>query len=148
MITHKAKFAGLLVLLASGTLGFWVGPSIERTAAALNDDSQIKTLLKDRVATLEEIVLMTTTEYQAARVTYDKVREAQEALNRARLDLCETAEARLAVLQEMLAQAKACEELAAVKFSAARAAAAERFWAKADRLEIEIAIERERARAK
>jgi outer membrane protein TolC len=136
---------GLLVLLAWASIGSGSAVS-PRTAAAGSNDAQIKALLQERHATLQEIASQTAKEFDSGVATPSQVREANLAVLRAELDLCDTDKERVAVLEKVLKIAQAQEAEAGASVQAGRALPKDALRAKADRLAVEIELERAKAR--
>jgi len=109
-------------------------------------DARLKELQTEKVATLREVVIMYSTLYGQNRVDYAQVRESNRALHDAELELCDTDQERLPVLEKILAEAKQHEERQAAARDAARANYADVLKAKADRLDAEIALLRAKAK--
>ena len=84
--------------------------------------------------------------YRGGKATFSQVYEANRAARNAELDLCNTNQERVAVLEKMLEEARDYEKNAEQAFKSARAPHAAALRATADRLEVEIALERARAR--
>src|SRR5262249_40181514 len=135
----------VLALLVSGAMAAWFGTA-PRAAAAEEKNPRVKALLKERHATLEEVTAVISVEYRNARATRSQVLEATRAARNAELDLCDTDRERVAVLEKMLAEARDYEKSVETDRQAARATRSAALKATADRLEVEIALERARAR--
>jgi len=135
----------VLALVASGAIVTWSGTS-PRAAAAERKDDKIKALLKERHATLEKIAAETSEGYRIGRASLSQVAEAKRAARNAELELCDTDKERVAVLEKMLEEAKDYEKSAEGGFQAARITHAAALKATADRLEVEIALERAKAK--
>lgn len=104
-------------------------------------------LLKERLAILGEIAKQTAAEYRIGKVTIDRVHHAQMAVLSARLESAESGKDRLAILEEALAVVKESEKTATQLYETGRAPVSDALVAKAGRLEVEIALEREKAKA-
>ena len=103
-------------------------------------------LLKERLAVLAEIAKQTAAEYRIGKVTIDRVHHAQMAVLSARLESAKSGKERLPILEEALALAKESEKTATQLYETGRAPASDPLVAKAARLEVEIALEREKAK--
>jgi hypothetical protein len=108
--------------------------------------SRLKQLLKERLTTLRKLVDQTTRDYQAGRVSFDRVHQAMAAMLRAELELCDSDKERIAVLEKIVDQAKAHEKNAVQRYKAGNAPASDVLMATADRLEAEIALERAKSK--
>jgi hypothetical protein len=87
-----------------------------RAAAAEVKETKVTALLKERLATLKAIASQAAEQYKTGRASYTQVHEANQALYRAELDLCETREERVAMLEKMLEEAKLHEKSAEIMF--------------------------------
>jgi hypothetical protein len=135
----------LAALVLAGGVATWCGTS-PRAVAADGSDTKVKALLKERHATLEMAAQVTSEDYKHAKVSFRQVEEANRAVLNAELDLCETDKERAAVLEKMLAEARNYERIVEEVRNAARASYADVLKARADRLQVEITLERARAR--
>lgn len=141
-----------LVCWSSLAFGLWglaliihrPGVSAAVTAAEANE-ARIDMLLKERHATLMAVVESTTALYRNRQATQLEVSEANLAAQRAELELCKTKAERIAVLQKMVAEFQTEEKIARAAYEAARATRIPLLQAQANRLEIEVALERAKA---
>ncbi len=136
---------GLAVLVFAGGVAAWCGTS-PHAAAAEGSDTKVKALLKERHATLEMAAQATSEGFKNGTASFRQVGEANRAALNAELDLCETGKERAAVLEKMLAEARDYERSVEASRNAARASYADALKAKADRLEVEITLERSKAK--
>ena len=145
MVTGKARITqfGLVALLVGGAIAAWSAAS-PRAAAGDSKDTQVKKLLREKVATLKEIAATVNKIYQRGDYSLDQVYLANLAVHRAELDLCDSDKERIPILEKMLEDAKAQEKavLSAIGWMATDTPI---LHAKVDRLNIEIALERARA---
>src|SRR5437870_1184914 len=74
-------------------------------APSETQDAKVKELLKERLATLHELVKVTTAEYHAGRVSFDRVQQATRAVRDAELEQCESDKERIKVLAKIVALA-------------------------------------------
>jgi len=148
MLTTRSKIVGLsgfLVLLACGSIG--IGSAVSpRVEAADGTDARIQALLKERRAALQEIASATAKEYESGLASPTELREADKAVLRAELDLCETDKERVAVVEKILRIAQAQEREANEAVKAGRAFPKDALKSKAGRLGVEIEWERAKAR--
>lgn len=121
------------------------GTSSHATAAEANN-AKINALLKERHATLVSVVETVRTAYEIGRASLIEVSEATIAAQRAELELCKTDRERVVVLEKMLMAARGLEDVAKAQYETASGSNVSVLKAKADRLEIEIALERVRAK--
>ena len=147
MLSRGVKLValGLAALVFAGGVATWCGTS-PRAAAAEGSETKVKALLKERHATLEMAARVTGEDFKNAKASFRQVGEANRAALNAELDLCETDKERAAVREKMLAEARDYERTVEEVRNAARASYADVLKAKADRLEVEIALERAKAK--
>jgi outer membrane protein TolC len=107
---------------------------------------KIKELQKERIAALEDLAVLLTKLFQSGKASYQEVLEAQSQLLKARLDAAEKDSERIALYQRCVEVLKASEELAKAQMQAARGSMAAVLAIKARRLEIEIQLERAKAK--
>jgi hypothetical protein len=138
-------FLSVSVLLAGGAAGFW--SASPRPRAEGLEESKLNALLKERLATLQQAAAQTDKQYETGKASVAEVMEAQRAVRDAELELCNTDKERLAVLEKMLEEARGFEKVVAQRVDAGKAPASSVFKAKADRLQIEIALERVKGKA-
>jgi outer membrane protein TolC len=132
--------------LASALLGGALGPPPARPAGP--EDGTVTDLLKERLAVLREASALADADYRAGRAPLDRVQQAARALRDAELDLCRTDGERLAVLEKVVASAKASEKAAEARYKTGTATKGDLLMATAGRLEAEIAFERVKAKAR
>ncbi len=148
MLATRARIvglSGLLVLLASGSIG--IGRAVTpKVAAADATDARIKALLEERRATLQAIASVTARECENGLASPSQLREADKAVLRAELDLCDTDKERVAVVEKILRLAQAQERETEEAGKAGRAFPKDALKAKADRLGVEIELERAKAK--
>jgi len=109
-------------------------------------DSKVKKLLTERLATLRELVKVTDAEYRVGKASFDRVQQAQRALLNARIELCESDKERIMVLEDMVSLAREHEKIAAQRYKTGVATQSDVLLATAARLEVEITLERIRAK--
>jgi multidrug resistance efflux pump len=139
-----------LVLLAASA-AFWFVPvprlSAEESAAPGAKGRALEELQKERLATLREFAKLATDAYQKGGTgSYLEVRRATRMLLEAELEGCGTEKQRIAVLEKVVAQAKDLEKHAAALYKAGVIPMRTVLEAKADRLQVEIALERAKGR--
>lgn len=106
------------------------------------DNPKVTALLKERLTTLREVETLTQNLFRSGRVSFDAVVQATTAALEAELDLCQTQKERVAVLEKALDVAKDGEAHAKAAVETARAPVSDALKAKANRLKVEIALER------
>lgn len=131
-----------LLLLAVGT-AYWSGRTPPASAAEPKE-SNVNKLLQERLAVLKEFAALTRKAHESGYVPVTSVHDANEAVFRAELDLAETVESRIAILEKLLAEAKLHEEHVSLMSKAGSGQAFMVLRAKAHRLDAEIALEREK----
>jgi hypothetical protein len=107
---------------------------------------RLKALLKERLAALREIASAASEAFRSGRAPLVPLIEASQDVYRAELDLCDTDKERAAVLGRWLAEARGYERKAAELVKAGAAPATSALKTKVIRLEVEIALERVKAR--
>jgi len=115
------------------------GESAKPAGAA---DSKLKVLLKEKLAIAQEAATLTTTAYQSGGTSFSEVVEANQAVGKAQLDLCDTNAERVAVLERMLAQARDFETITTERVKTAAVPKTTLLKAKLSRLDVEVALER------
>jgi hypothetical protein len=120
-----------------------------RAAAAEGEgtkkDAKVDALREERLAVLKDLAVTTRALFQRHRASLSELVEVSRAARRAELDQCDTDKERVAVLEKALAAAQETEEFVKAKVMAGRASGAETLRARANRLEIEIALARVKA---
>ena len=150
MFTQNVKLValgiGLLALLFGGVLG---SSSATMTCVAGQDakDTKLKELLKQRLATLREIAVLTKKAVAAdPGVKIDELIVANQAVLQTELELCETDKDRIAVLVKSLAEAKDLEKLVEEWGKKGLVAPRDALKPKAARLRVEITLEQIKAK--
>jgi hypothetical protein len=147
MSKHDWRLQGLVaaLLFAGGfAAALWV--AVPDSRAADVNAARIDALLADRLATLKQIAEAVKTQQSAGLRTPDQMYAASQAVNAAELDMAQNEQQRIAVLDRMLAEAKSYESLSHSPAALAIDQNAP-LRAKAARLDVEIALERERLAA-
>ena len=115
-----------------------------RVTAQVSQSGKVRELQQQRLATLRDLVKTTREHYNNGEVSSDELLSATRQEMEAELELCASNKERIAVLERVLAGAKALEEqaakLAANKLLSKRAL----LKATADRLQQEILLEQAR----
>ena len=144
MHTSRTRLPGIaLVLLCTTAGGIWYGFATEpRAGAEQPKESKVKALLKERLAVLRELAAIAAKGQQQRVVAFKEVHEANEAVFQVELELAESGEQRIAILEKFVAEAKLHEKHVAP--AADQGQSALLLEAKAHRLKAEIALERER----
>jgi hypothetical protein len=115
-----------------------------RAASADADGSAVLPLLQERYAALKEIATLVERLHALGRASAGEVRAVHRDLHRAELDLCETEDARVAVLGRMLEAARTEEGEAEAARKNGMGTAIEALQAKVARLEVQIEFEQAR----
>jgi hypothetical protein len=137
----------LPLILSFATSALLVVSADSLTARIDESTAKIKELQKERIATLRELVTLSTKLYQSARASYDEALDAQVQLLKAELDAADKASDRVALYNDFVATMKGYEKLAAAQKEAGRGTSAAILKFRAKRLEAEIQLERARAKA-
>lgn len=142
MFTRRTGMTFAALALVSLALIVWpAGQPSAVAAQKATKDTRLKELLKERLDTLKEIAAQTEKGFKGGQVPMGRVLEANQAVLRAELELCESDRDRVAVLEKIVKAAREREEFVAKQASSA-VPARDVLKAKADRLEAEIALER------
>ena len=136
--------AAVIPPVASANPGDGVKPPAGGHAEA--PTRKVQELQKERVATLEKLVDVASANFRNARGSYEDVLKAQLQLLQARLDAAEKAADRIALYKQAIDSLKKSEELARTRVESGRGTEAAVLGIKAQRLEVEIQLERAKAR--
>ncbi len=148
MFPNKAKVTVVVILAAAALL---VG---SRGIAHRADDKKgpdkaaerLNALLKERLEVAEAEFKARVEQYEQGRVALDLIVEASARLLRAKLETAENKAARVAVYEEHLKRVQELEKLNKAAHDAGRVFIADYLRSKCDRLEVEIQLEREKAK--
>jgi Cu(I)/Ag(I) efflux system membrane fusion protein len=121
-------------------------PAAPQAGPSDKKEGKLKELLKERLATLRQLAQVATAEYQAGRVSYDRLHQALRAVLHAELDMCESDKERIKVLEQVVALAKDYEKSAVQRYKTGAATQSDALMAKAGRLEAEIALGRAKSK--
>jgi hypothetical protein len=148
MLKHKSN----LLVLGLSLLALLLGGALSNSFTALSrgagqnvKDARLKELLKERLATLKDFASQTKEAYRIGPpggVSPADVTAANRAVYQAELELCDTDKERVAVLEKWLAAAKKWEKTVEEMVKGQAYAPREVLKAKAERLEVEIALRR------
>jgi RNA polymerase sigma factor (sigma-70 family) len=120
--------------------------------SSLNDSkpekSKIRQLQEERLAALKEIAAEKQGLVRSGRINPNEWLQADTAALKAELEFCESDQARVVLLEKLVANAKEVERVNELRFKAARIVRSELLTAKAARLEAEIEVEKARATVK
>jgi hypothetical protein len=155
MITRLSKVARrsavVIVALAALAIGYlaWIAPRMSAAGQpqAGAKSAHLKELLQERLTTAREASHLAMERFKNGQ-GLDEVREANRLLMEAELDLCDTAQERVAALEKLRAAAKDTAKLAEALVKVGQGPATTALLAKADLLRIEIALERAKAKSK
>jgi hypothetical protein len=81
-----------------------------RVEAKGGQSSKVRDLEEQRLATLRNLVKITSERFKSGQASFDELRSATSAQEDAELDLCSSAQERIAVLERAVAEAKVCED--------------------------------------
>ncbi|SPE60071.1 hypothetical protein SBV1_370055 [Verrucomicrobia bacterium] len=95
----------LVLLLVS----YWLRHSM-CVAAQVGSSSKVRDLQQQRLATLRNLVKITTEHHLAGQSSSDELWTATRARDEAELDLCTSNKERIAILERVVAEAKELEE--------------------------------------
>jgi outer membrane protein TolC len=110
-------------------------------------DARLKELLQERLAAARVVVKAAQADYVKGQVSFERLHQAMQALLRARLELCESIQERIKVLEEAVALAKDFERNAADRYQRGLVPHSDVLMAGVARLEAEIALERAKGQA-
>ena len=134
-----------LPLLAVVLVGSWFLHSV-RGEAQTKPGGKVRELQEQRLATIRKLVDITTERYRTGQTSSDELLAATRARDDAELDLCTSNQERLAILERIVAQAKAREEQDAKLVANKLLPETSFLKAQADLLEQEIRLEQVKTR--
>jgi hypothetical protein len=145
MLARRARL--WFKIISIPTLGFlmvslWLPCSTRLDAqTSTSQGSKMRDLQEQRLATLRNLVEITTEHYKNGQVSSDEVQAAARARDEAELDLCTSNAQRIAVLERIVQEARTIEEEDARLMT--NNLISRRLWlkAKADRLQQQIRLE-------
>ena len=143
------KLMGILVpVMLAGTVAIsFLWSQESPTVAQDGKGSDLSALLKERLATWREIVQMTEQQFESGNCSFGSLHQARKGLANAELDSCNSKQERLVVLAKMLSESKEYESFIAQTVAAGQENnLTDALMAKADRLQVEINLQRERAK--
>ncbi len=137
-------------------LGLLVGSVLVALPVIAQQDSdpttdlaaELTKLQEQRVATLKKLLELSSAGYRQGEFALDQVLEAQHDLTEAQLEMAETPDQRIALLETQLKIAKRTLEAAEQLCRAREVSVCDTFRARAAMLGVEIKLLQERARAK
>lgn len=139
-----------LVVPAAGLLSFasLAGPRLysQEGVRPKAKSPKIEKMLEERLATVREMVRIVAERFKNGQGTIEQIREANRMLLEAELDACASDKDRVAILESAVGEAKLLEERAQAMVKAGQAQGNLSLAVKADRLQVEIALERLRAK--
>jgi RNA polymerase sigma factor (sigma-70 family) len=121
-------------------------PAGAQPAQKSTNDAKVRELLKERLATLKELVIFAEKAFQSGRGSPDDVAQARIQVARTELELCDTNKERVAVHERIVAFAKEWETAVKVRYDAGQTPVNEVLKARVFRLDAEIDLERARAK--
>jgi len=110
--------------------------------------AEIKTLLKERHMLLSQVVAQLTAQYQAGKLDFTRLGQAERDLLRATVELEEDLEKRIVLLQEGEKTAKKIVALAEAQLKVGTTTGVDVLQAKVVLLEVQIELLREKAKVK
>jgi RNA polymerase sigma factor (sigma-70 family) len=119
----------------------------EQPKAKAGENAKIQALLKERLATLQDVARQLEMVFKEGRIGFEDVVRAKLEVNKAELDLCATDQERIKVLEDRVAFAKDIENVVEAIVQAGKIQSFESLKARAYRLEAEIALERAKVKA-
>jgi hypothetical protein len=118
------------------------GIAIAGEPAPANSSQKVRDLQKERLATAREVLKMATATFKNQTGSIDQLQAATRLAYDAELDMCDTDKDRVAVLTKFVAAAKENEQIAQGFAKAGQTRVSDSLLAKAERLRVEIELER------
>jgi hypothetical protein len=149
-ITIGVRTASSFLLVLAVSAGLSLGSpraGAQEPARAEAASAKLKELQKERLAILREMVKQAAEAFRSGRASYDDVGDASRMVLQAELEQCDTDQERIAVLEKLVAEAKALEERATQIAKTGQGTFRTVLKARADRLQAEITLERVKTRA-
>ncbi len=134
--------AAALVLV----VGLFAWPAANGEKQADEQPHSLEALLKERQATLRQLVEVVTAGYRQGTMGYDAVARATEQMLDADLALAEDADARIAIFQRRIDLMESVLSMVEANFATGQASQAQVLTARAELLESRILLAREEAR--
>jgi hypothetical protein len=145
------RSAVVIVALAALALGYlaWVAPRMSAAGQpqAGAKSAHLKELLQERLTTAREASRLALARFKNGQ-SFGEIREANLLLVEAELDVCDSAPERVAALEKLRAIAQDTARIAEAFVKVGQGPATTALLAKADLLQIEIALERAKAKGK
>jgi outer membrane protein TolC len=132
-------------LAAAIIVGFLLVPVLSGIGAPTSEDSEVRHLLKERLATTAKIYDMSKASFEAGQIGPGEMLQAQAALLRAKLAVCDTKDDRVKVHGEMVEAAKQMMELIQAQAETGSVPQIEVLKAQAQLLDVRIGLERAKA---
>ncbi len=110
--------------------------------------NKLESLMAERLATLQALLRLANESYKAGTASVEQVSEATRLLFEAELEQCQTNKDRIRVLEKFVTNAKENERRAEQLVKTGTAPPSATLRARADRLRLEIALERVKAAPK
>ena len=126
-------------------IGCWFLHSA-RVEGQVAQGGKVRELQEQRVETLRDLLKMTAEHYKTGLANFEELAAATRAKNMAELDLCSSNTQRVAVLEKIVANARALEAQQAKLAANKLVPETTLLKARADRLQQEILLEQARAR--
>lgn len=140
MSTFKVRLPKAMFCLLAGLAAIYFSPVTLRQVVAQNvDNSKLKQLQKEKLSILKEYVDHLEAQRLKGSVGFEELYEAHLAMHKAELDLCDSNQARIHVLEHLLGEARRREAAVAALGQVASTLAKHR--ARVDCLDIEIQLE-------
>jgi hypothetical protein len=138
----------LLLIAVCATLGVLTASPTwaDDPKPPVKEDTNIKDLQKERLTTLKEMARLVRERLRSVQGTMEEIRNAERMVLDAELDLCATDKERVEVLEKHLVEAKNIEKMADQLYKAGQMRTDSALLAKAERLQVEIALARVKAK--
>lgn len=143
---HHHTFSLLIIIAMQSTMMAETPDRTKVPQLPKETIAKIQDLQKKRLATLEKIVTYSKKAYESGQGSIESLIQASQQLAKAELDVAKTAKQRLAIHNKLLELAKEFEAVAEQRYKAGRIPIVEMLKARANRIEVEITLEKEKAR--
>lgn len=144
----KTKFYGVVVAatLAIGLLALPVISAGQDTSQDAEETGSLDELLRQRRDTLQQLVEVVTEEYRIGTKSFNSVVQAKDRLIDAELELADSRQERLALLQQQVEMFEAFSAMTDERFALGQVPQSDRLAVRAAFLDAKIKLARERER--
>ena len=147
VVAPAIRFVTIAIALVNGNLATnSVSIAVEPNRTEIKN-AKLKNLLNERLAIAREYAKQVKVRFDNLQGTIDELVKANRMLADAELDLCDSDQDKIAVLESFVATTKETEKRAALLARAGQATTSTELKAKMGRLQAEIALVRAKAKA-